>query len=57
MYFWNTEDFLHIKAMVNIKKKRLKEIILSEGKQKFLMLKQKKENIGNVFAANITKLY
>lgn len=41
MCFWNKEDFLHIKAMVNIKKKRLKEVIPSKEK-KILVLKAKK---------------
>lgn len=52
IYFWNREDFLHIKATVNIKNKSLKEVILSKGK-KILMLTAKKKKIGNVFIVNI----
>ena len=32
MYFWNSEDFLHLKAMVTIKKKILREVILLKAK-------------------------
>ena len=39
MYFWNSEDFLHLKAMVNVKKKILREVILLKAKK--LMFKSK----------------
>lgn len=56
MYFWNREDFLHIKATVNIKNKSLKEVILSKGK-KILMLTAKKKNWECIYSKYITKLY
>ena len=43
MYFWNSEDFLHLKAMVTIKKKILREVILLKAKTLHLKAKQ---NIG-----------